>query len=243
MDRELISAIAHLDHPVAAPVSDTAVERLLRRAKLPDGARLLDLGCGPGEWALRALELVPSATADGVDLSPHAVSAAGRAAAARGLSGRFTAHLGDATAFPAAEPYDLVLAVGSTHAFGGLKGTLRAAARHLRPGGLALVGEGFWERPPGPELEAAIGGYPDLAGTVDSAEAGGWLTVHAHVSDRAEWDDYEFSWTGGLARWAAEHPGPDAEHVLRVMREHRELWLTGYRDVLGFVTLLLLRRP
>ncbi|MEU6722611.1 class I SAM-dependent methyltransferase [Nonomuraea wenchangensis] len=241
MDRQLISAIAHTDHPIAAPVSDASLDRLLGRAALPEGARVLDLGCGPGAWALRALELVPSAVADGVDLSPHAVSAAEREAAARGLAGRFTARLADISAFPAGEPYDLVLAVGSTHAFGGLKGTMEALARFVRPGGLALVGEGFWERPPTPELVAEIGAFPDLAGTVAAAESGGWLTVHAHVSDRAEWDDYEFSWTGSLARWAAEHPGPDGDEALRAAREHRDIWLNGYRDLLGFVTLLLRR--
>ena len=135
----------------------------------------------------------------------------------------------------------LVLAVGSTHAFGGLKGTTEALARFVRPGGLALVGEGFWERPPTPELAAEIGVFPDLAGTIAEAESGGWLTVHAHVSDRAEWDDYEFSWTGSLARWAAEHPGPDGDEALRAAREHRDMWLGGYRGLLGFVTLLLRR--
>ncbi|TMR96489.1 SAM-dependent methyltransferase [Nonomuraea basaltis] len=241
MDRQLLSAIAHRDHPIAAPISEANLDRLLRRAALPDGARILDLGCGEGEWSLRALELVPSAVADGVDLSPHALASAERAAAARGLSDRLRLHLTPAAEFSATEPYDLVLCLGSTHAFGGLKDTMEAIAGYVRPGGLALVGEGFWERAPAPDLVEAIGTYPDLTGTVATAESGGWLTVHGHVSDLAEWDEYEFSWTGTLARWAADNPGPDGDQALAAMREHREMWLNGYRGMLGFVSLLLRR--
>ncbi|MFC4013090.1 SAM-dependent methyltransferase [Nonomuraea purpurea] len=241
MERQLISAIAHRDHPIAAPVSPGNLDHLLLRAALPEGARVLDLGCGEAEWALRALELVPSATADGVDLSSHALSSAERAALARGLSERLSLHQVSATEFAASEPYDLVLCIGATHAFGGLKGTMEVVARFVRPGGLALVGEGFWERPPSPELAAAIGIYPDLAGTVAEAESGGWLTVYGHVSEAGEWDDYELSWTGSLARWAADNPGPDGEQALAAMREHREMWLNGYRGLLGFVSLLLRR--
>ncbi|WP_262496031.1 SAM-dependent methyltransferase [Nonomuraea sp. SYSU D8015] len=201
---------------------------------------MLDLGCGEAVWSLRALELVPSAVADGVDISSHALSAAEQAAAARGLTGRLSLHQTPATEFSATKPYDLVLCVGATHAFGGLKETMDAISAFVRPGGLALVGEGFWERPPTPDLVEAIGAFPDLAGTV-AAESGGWLTVHGHVSDPAEWHEYVFSWTGTLARWAAANPGPDGDQALAVMREHRDLWLNGYRGVLGFVSLLLQR--
>ena len=241
MDRQLLSAIAHRDHPIASPISPANLDRLLRRAALPEGARILDLGCGEGEWSLRALELVPSAVADGVDIGRQAVSSAERAAAARGLSDRLSLHLMPAAEFAATEPYDLVLCMGATHAFGGLKNSMEAVARFVRPGGLALIGEGFWERPPSKELVEDIGTYPDLAGTVAEAESGGWLTVYGHVSELGEWDDYEWSWTGTLARWAAANPGPDGDEALAAMREHRDIWLNGYRGVLGFVSLLLQR--
>ncbi|HEU5109332.1 MAG TPA: SAM-dependent methyltransferase, partial [Micromonosporaceae bacterium] len=66
--------------------------------------------------------------------------------------------------------------------------------------------------------------------------------VYAHVSDAAEWDDYEWSWVGSLTEWALDNPGhPDAAEALRVAREHRDGWLRGYRDVLGFATLVLRR--
>ncbi|WP_067182990.1 SAM-dependent methyltransferase [Microtetraspora niveoalba] len=273
MERDLISHIAHADHPVASPISEEHIDRLLVRAKLPKDARILDLGCGAAEWTLRALALYPDATADGVDVSAHALASATRAAEERGVADRIRLHRVSATEFglPGAgdgetrvpetsgrgtgaartpeatggEPYDLVMCVGSTHVFGGLVPTMEAVAGFLRPGGLALVGEGFWESPPTPELAAQLvddpDEYADLGGTVARAENAGYVTVYAHTSELAEWDDYEWSWTGTLLRWAEEHPGPDGEAAREAALAHREMWLNGYRRVLGFVSLLLRR--
>ena len=120
------------------------------------------------------------------------------------------------------------------------------AGRHVNADGILLVGEGFWQVPPTPEALAALDAtpdeYTDLAGLVDVAEQAGWTPVYAHVSDAAEWDDYEWSWIGSLTEWALDNPGhPDAAEALAVAREHRDQWLRGYRDVLGFVTLVLRR--
>ncbi|MCG5214383.1 class I SAM-dependent methyltransferase [Streptosporangium sp. KLBMP 9127] len=245
MHRELISAIAHLDHPIATPITEANLDRLLRRAKLRPGARILDLGCGEAAWALRALELCPGATADGVDISVSGLTAAAKAAEERGLAGRLRLHESPAADYRAAEPYDLVLCVGATHAFGGLAATLDGVRAFLRPGGLALVGEGFWESPPTAEalarLDAEPDEYADLPGTLAVAEKAGFRAVYGHTSELGEWDEYEWSWTGSLIRWALDHPGPDGDAALAAALAHRDMWLYGYRGILGFVTLLLRR--
>ncbi|MFI6788374.1 SAM-dependent methyltransferase [Nonomuraea sp. NPDC050383] len=245
MHRQLISHLAHADHPIAAPVSEANLIRLLTRAKLPSGARVLDLGCGEGAWLTRALDLYPEATADGVDISEEGLAAAAEAAARLGLGDRLRLHQTPADAFASAEPYELVLCVGATHAFGTLAETLDAVRRHLRPGGLALIGEGFWEGEPSKELHDLLGtgpdDYADLAGTVARARDAGYATIYAHTSTRDEWDEYEWSWTGTLTRWALDHPGPDGDEAMAAADSHRDMWLNGYRDGLGFVTLLLRR--
>ena len=153
----------------------------------------------------------------------------------------------DANAFAASAPFDLVLCVGSTHAFGGLLPMLETARKHLAPGGSLLVGEGFWQREPDPatrELFSGGDGYPyfDLATTVDRVVAEGWTLVYAHVSTADELDDYEWCWTGTLARWALDHPEhPDSAEALKAATQHRDEWLHGYRGTLGFVTLRLRR--
>ncbi|MFC0101036.1 SAM-dependent methyltransferase [Micromonospora marina] len=246
MDRQRLSSIAHSHHPIAAPVSGVNVNRLLRRAGRRPAARILDLGCGEATWALQALAHHPDGHADGVDLNPYALERAAEAAAVRGLADRLTLHERDARSYVPDGDYDLVLCVGSTHAFGGFGGTLELAGRHVDPDGILMVGEGFWPVPPTPAALAALGAKPDdhtdLAGLVDAAEQAGWTPVYGHVSDVAEWDDYEWSWTGSLTEWALDNPGhPDATDAFAAAREHRDQWLRGYRGVLGFVTLVLRR--
>ncbi|MCC5577159.1 class I SAM-dependent methyltransferase [Microtetraspora sp. AC03309] len=245
MERDLISHIAHDDHPIASPISEAHIDRLLTRARLPKGARVLDLGCGGAQWTLRALALYPDATADGVDISAHALASAAEAAEEGRVTDRIRLHQASATEFTGDDgPYDLVFCAGATHAFGGLVPTMEAIARHLRPGGLALVGEGFWERTPTPEALALVDDpddYADLAGTVARAESAGYVTVYAHTSELGEWDEYEWSWTGTLLRWAEENPGPDGTAAREAALDHRDMWLKGYRGVLGFVSLLLRR--
>ncbi|MBY8871349.1 class I SAM-dependent methyltransferase [Micromonospora sp. PLK6-60] len=246
MDRQRLSSIAHSHHPIAAPVSGVNVNRLLRRAGRGPAARILDLGCGEAAWALQALAHHPDGHADAVDLSPYALERAAAAAAERGLADRLTLHERDARRYVPDGDYDLVLCVGSTHVFDGFAGTLRMAGRHVNPHGILLIGEGFWQAPPTPAALAALDAKPgdltDLAGLVDVAEEAGWTPVYAHVSDAAEWDNYEWSWVGSLTEWALDNPGhPDAAEALAVAREHREQWLRGYRTVFGFATLVLRR--
>jgi SAM-dependent methyltransferase len=245
VDRRRLSAIAHTHHPIAAPVSPDRVRLLLDRALPPVGGRVLDLGCGGGAWVAAGLALRPALLAVGVDDDPLAL---GRAASAVGdHSARVELVAIDAATFEDPRPFDVVLCVGASHAFGGLDGTLAGAGRHVATGGRLVVGEGFWERPPH-EGTLAAGFVADdhraLPDLVDAVAATGWEVELGHVSTADEWDDYEWSWTGSAVAWALDHPDdPGAADALAGAREHRHHWLRGWRNTLGFVTLVLRRAP
>ncbi|MFD5146932.1 SAM-dependent methyltransferase [Streptomyces sp. NPDC058401] len=244
MNRERISRIAHSAHPIKSPLDDASVHQLLERG-LPRGdERVLDLGCGSAEWLLRALATRPDLHAEGVDISEDALAQAGLEADRLGVEERLVLHHGSAADFASPHPFDLVVSVGATHAFGGLLPTLAAAREHLAPGGRVLIGEGFWDRPPSPEAVEMFGDLADLATTVDLVVADGWTPVHGHVSTRAERDAYEWACWGSLAAWALDHPAdPDSGHVLATAGARRTEWLRTYRDTWGFVSLVLRRTP
>jgi SAM-dependent methyltransferase len=244
MDWKTLSALAHADHPIAAPLSDSSVSHLLDRAVRTPNARLLDLGCGEGAWLLRALQAHDGTTAVGVDHSDERFADTREQATALGVAARLELHHQDLREYRSARKADVVLCVGATHAFGGLMPTLDAVRRHLAESGVALVGTGFWEREPDATTLAELGAgpqdYADLATTVAEVVADGWTPVYAHTSTLAEWDEYEWCWTGTLAQWALDHPGhPDRDHVFATATSHRNGWLNGYRGTLGFVTLML----
>lgn len=242
MDRIEISDIAHTHHRIAAPVSPQNVRVLLSRLAIGSGGRALDLGCGAGEWLTELLHERPGVTGVGVDRAlPDDVASR---AAARGVADRVSWVEADAASWTGGL-HDVVLCVGASHAFGGLAGTLDGVRRHLRPGGQVLLGDAIWEVPPSARaqevLEAGPDDFPDLAGLVSAVRGRGFEPGYGHVSTAEEWDDYEWSWTGSLAEWGLRD-APDAEareQALAAAREHRDDWLSGYRNELGFVTLVL----
>ncbi|QBS45555.1 cyclopropane-fatty-acyl-phospholipid synthase family protein [Nocardia sp. CS682] len=244
MNRDQISRLAHADHPIAAPVDDDSVRQLLRHGIRRGDERVLDLGCGGGEWLLRALTMFPQLRAEGVDVSETALAHARQRASMLGVEARLTLHRADAADLAASHGFDLVLSVGAAHAFGGLLPTLAAARKHLAPGGRVLIGDGFWASEPSAEAVAMLGDFADLPTTVERVTAAGWTSVYGHISTRHELDDYEWAWTGTLAGWALDHPAdPGSSQALDAATTHREEWLRVYRDVFGFLCLVLRRSP
>lgn len=242
MDRHEISRIAHLDHPIAAPVARAEVRELLSRLSPPHGARVVDLGCGWGEWLVELLAVRTDLTGVGIDVSLP--SDVGARAQARGVADRASWVEADASGWEDGD-FDVVLCVGASHAFGGLAGTFDAVRRMLRPGGQLLLGDTIWDASPSAAAEEALGAgpddFPDLAGLVDIAREQGFEPGYGHVSTLQEWDDYEWSWTGSLTTWALQ-PARDPssrEQALEAARSHRDAWLRGYRHQLGFATLVL----
>ena len=242
MDRSEISRIAHSDHPICAPVSETRLRRLVAAVNLPVGGTVLDLGCGEGEWLLAALETHAESRGIGLDLAlpPDILVAAGR----RGLADRVRWVEADASGWSDGL-HDAVFCVGASHAFGGLEATVKAVRTHLRPGGQVVLGDSFWERSPSQSaqdaLEATPDDFPILADFVALVTDAGFEIVAAHVSTLEEWDDYEWSWTGSLTRWAVDQTAasPDRAEALAAAHSHRDAWLRGYRQEFGFVTLVL----
>jgi len=238
--REQISRLAHADHPIKSPLDDDSVRQLLERGVPRGDERVLDLGCGGGEWLLRALTAHPQLHAEGVDICEDALGQAREAASCHGVQARLVLHHQEASDFRSPHSFDLVLSVGATHAFGGLLPTLAAARKHLAPGGRVVIGEGFWEREPSQEAIEMLGDFTDLATTMDRVVADGWTPVHGHISTRRELDDYEWACWGSLASWALNHPtDADSSQVLETATTRRTEWLRVYRDSFGFVCLVL----
>jgi ubiquinone/menaquinone biosynthesis C-methylase UbiE len=112
----------------------------LLNAALPSGARILDVGTGPGLLPLRIAAACPQWTIDAVDLSPQMIDRARQSAAAAGQAEAVTFTVADVAALPfPAATFDLVVSTISQHHWSDPGAGLRELNRVLRPGAQAWI--------------------------------------------------------------------------------------------------------
>lgn len=225
-----------------APLSDQRADAIARSLADRQPTRIVDVGCGWGELLLRTVAMVPTAAGLGVDTDTQGIERGRANAAKRGLADRVTFAVDSAT--EVAGPADVVICVGSDHAYGTQRDALTAVHSLVRPGGAMLLGTGFWERPPTPAEAAAIGMEPadllDLASLVDLAIATGFRPLAIHTAGRDEWERFESGFLADWETWLIRYGDhPDAADIRAQSDRHRDEWLRGWRDVLGFAYLTL----
>jgi SAM-dependent methyltransferase len=236
-----------------APLSEPHADQLLSLLDLHpghDGLHVADLGCGWGELLLKAAgraaghELADGITAGpltgtGVDTDPLALERGRRRARDLGLDGQVRFVQDDAAAWTAAA--DVVLCVGSAHAFGGTRPALDRLARVVAPGGQLLFGDGGWAVPPTPAALEIIGpGILPLARLPEEGRAAGWKVTHMSTASLPEWDDFESSFRAGRQDWLLTRASdPRAAEVREWLGTREREYLQGYRGVLGFAYLIL----
>jgi cyclopropane fatty-acyl-phospholipid synthase-like methyltransferase len=228
-----------------APLSVARADRLAKTLAAGSPSDALDLGCGWGELLLRLLAAAPACTGTGVDTDQALLERARGNATARGLTDRARFVAGEA-AEHGTEPADVVLCVGSSHAFGGTAEALDALHQRTRPGGRVLFGEVFWESPPTVEQAASLDSTPDelasLPELVDLTIAAGFRPLRIESANRDEWEAFESGFLADWEHWLVSNGDrPEAEQIRAQADEHRQNWLRGYRDVLGFAYLTLSR--
>jgi ubiquinone/menaquinone biosynthesis C-methylase UbiE len=104
------------------------------------GARVLDVGTGPGGVPVAIARAQPLLRVDGLDLSADMIDYARRAAADAGLDDRVTFTVGDVAHLPYPDDtFDLVVSSMSQHHWADVRGAVREVRRVLRPGGQAWI--------------------------------------------------------------------------------------------------------
>jgi ubiquinone/menaquinone biosynthesis C-methylase UbiE len=163
---------------------------------IPDRARILDIGCGPGQQTIHLAELHSGATIVAVDTHRPYLDRLRARSVTEGVAGRvapvlasmFTIPFGDACA-------DGIWAEGSIYIIGFERG-LREWKRLLKSGGYIAVTHLSWLTSEVPDEPRAFwaNNYPAIA-TVEAnlsiARASGFETVeHFALPQSAWWDDY-----------------------------------------------------
>lgn len=123
---------------VVAALQDDLHKRLI--GQLPKGARLLDVGCGGGQHAVRIVQQRPDLQVVGIDISSTMVKRARALAARANVADKATFELGDATnlQFPS-DSFDAVYCAGPLKQVSDKPRLLAECHRVLRPGGRLLA--------------------------------------------------------------------------------------------------------
>ena len=121
---------------------DSVLPQLPRlEARLEEGGRLLDVGCGGGWAVVQLAERFPALQVVGVEIEPYSVQMARRLVAERGLGGRCEIRQVSVDQLAGAGGFDVVTSFLVVHEIDpALKAAAFAAiARALKPGGSFLV--------------------------------------------------------------------------------------------------------
>jgi cyclopropane fatty-acyl-phospholipid synthase-like methyltransferase len=127
------------------------------RARLDEGCRLLDVGCGAGWAVVQFAERFPKTRCVGVDVEPYSVSLAQQLIVDRGLTDRCEARLQSVAELGEKAAYDVATSFLVVHEIAPDKKSeaFAAVAHALKPGGYFLIFDEVY-----PETDAALQTMP-----------------------------------------------------------------------------------
>jgi len=212
-----------------SPGSDASTRRAWRDLGVQDGARVLDIGCGPGA-ATMELARVGAGGVVAVDLHLPYLRRLAEAARANRVGERVWPVCTDMSTLPFADgSFDVVWAEGSIYVVG-YEVALAAWRRLLRPGGGAAVCDLVWiDSDAPPEVRRFWEeGYPDMT-TVEhrtaQAETLGWRVVGAFALPEEAWTAYYGPLESRLGVLLERYAGdPDMVAVLEQEQVEIDMW-------------------
>jgi SAM-dependent methyltransferase len=241
--------ITHREHVVCNPTSVEKLARLVELVRLPEGARVVDIACGKGEFLMLLAEAY-AVGGVGVDASPFFIADAERRLAARAPRAEVDFTEMDGADFKPDEPHSFALAscIGASWIFGGHAGTLDALVGMVAPGGWVVAGEPYWMQEPSDEYLQASGITREMFGShADNVEAGerrGLDLVHTFVSSKDDWDRYEGLQWYAAADYARANPDdPDVPELLERVATAKSAYVKWGRDAVGWAIYVFRGQP
>lgn len=223
---------------LCSPIAEHRLRTFIDVFPLPEDPRVLDLCCGKAEILIQLLRR-HGGEGLGVDVNPAFIDDAAAAAGTRLTAGGLSLRVQDATEFTTETPFDLVMCVGA-RPFGDRASTLRRLATMVRPGGMVLIGEGYWRTTPDPEYAEFLNESPEegevrFGHHITIAEAEGLRCLHTMATLPDELDDYDRAYAANVEAFIEAHPDdPDVEAMKTRIRPWRDAFRRWGKETMGF---------
>jgi len=246
MDLWKLMHILHGKQLIMNPMRSEKLDRFCRALNPPRNGRVIDIGCGKGEF-LHRLHALYGITGVGIDKSPYCIEDCRRQKRARAHHADIEYLLMDGKDYEATEEFDIASCMGASWIWGGIRGTLAALSELTRPGGLVVLGEPHWLREPEEEylrLEGfKRGDYHTHRENALMGDELGLTCVYTMASDLEDWDGYETPHWRAAAEYSDSHPDdPDLPEIMESTKKYRETYLRYGRDTVGWC-LYVYRKP
>ena len=234
--RHQVSAAAHEKVPHANPLSSAQMEELVEQAIRGNPSTAIDIGCGPGTFAVGLASRAPISVL-AIDLNPAFLE--------RGKSKSQSTSLVGSVAFlerplqkDEGGQFDVVVCIGSSGAIGSPRDALQRCKGLMTPQGVLVFAELVWTSEPAEGFLAFLGiegAYYWLASESESVFAQCGLSIeYENEASRSSWESYERAVLDGRLELAACLPPEEGESV----RNRATTWYANFemhgRRYLGF---------
>lgn len=218
----------HKDLPREGPGSAASTRRALKVLEpfLPQGPKIVDVGCGPGAQTVDLAGALPGAKLTAIDLHEPFLTQAREQISAREVADRVVVVCADMGEWTPSEPLDVVWCEGAAY-FIGLENSLRRWASWLKPAGFIAFTEAvLLTDSPSPRTVALWQGYPALNGPTAclalTTECG-YEVLDSFVLPQSDWlDEYYAPMQQRIDDLRAEYAA-DAEAIAELEVHQEEI--------------------
>ncbi|MFX1450097.1 MAG: SAM-dependent methyltransferase, partial [Promethearchaeota archaeon] len=208
--------------------------------KLKQGARVLDIACGKGEFLIRLAELY-DISGIGVDISPYFIKDSLEKHQKRVPKSNLKFIEMDGAKYKpeSSELFDVTMCIGASWIYSGYLGTIKALKKMTKQEGLILIGEPYWIKEPDERYLKAEGiKKEDFLSHYENMKLGeeeGLTCIYTVVSNHDDWDHYEtFQWWASNDYARANPDDPDLTEILSLTKKWKEKYLRWGRDTQGW---------